>query len=301
MRSHALVAAGSLPALAVLSLPIFLGLRRLYPWSLPGGSLVVAAKHGWLNVPFFVVRGAVYLAIWIAVGERLRALSLRAGADPPDKARAIRTLRRTGAWGTILIGLALTFAAFDWFMSLDPSWYSSIYAVYVFAGGFLASFALIAVTTALSFHGDDAESVDSTWALATMIFTFVLFWAYIAFSQFLIIWIGDIPADASWYVVRVHDGWRPLAFAVPVGQAGLPFLLLLSRRLKRSRQAVGWIGAWLVIMHLADVYWLIMPSLYPTGLAPDWLDLAALLMVGGSMAVVALARAAPVLRLSATR
>ncbi|MGH7524974.1 MAG: hypothetical protein ACREK8_11745 [Gemmatimonadales bacterium] len=299
MRSHALIAAGSLPALAVLSLPIFLALRRLYPWSLPGVDLHVAAKHAWLNVPFFVIRGVAYLGIWIAVAERLRTLSLRAGAATPGAAAATLALRRVSGWGTILIGLALTFAAFDWFMSTDPAWYSSIYAVYVFAGGFLASFGLIAVSSARSLRGDDAKSVESTWALATMIFTFVIFWAYIAFSQFLIIWIGDLPADASWYVVRVHGGWRAVAFVVLGGQAGLPFLLLLSRRLKRSRQAIGWIGAWLVIMHLADVYWLIMPSLYPAGVAPNWLDLAALLMVAGTMAVVALARAAPVVRLSA--
>jgi hypothetical protein len=292
LRRLTLTVTASLPALALLLVPVLIGVHRIYPWADPvhlsGEAQRLAAHRApWLNVPFFTARAVLYVLIFAACGEMLRRWALREDATSRsvDAVAALRRQRRISAAGLILVGLALTLVAFDWLMPLDPMWYSTVYGVYVFAGGFVAALGLIAVLANASAKSggalDGTVTPDHFGALGKLMLTFVIFWGYIAFSQFLIIWIGDIPADSSWYVVRASGSWGTLGLIVAIGQFAIPFVLLLSRALKRDPAILAAIGAWLVLMHVLDVYWLVVPAFEPAGLHAHWLDVAALLMVGG--------------------
>lgn len=291
LRRLTLDVTGAVPILALLAIPFLAGVRILYPWADPAAlppdvRALIARKAAWLNVPFFVARSVVYLVAWIAV-----AWSLRRAARAQDHAlgetavRATRRLRRSSAIGLVVVALTLTFAAFDWLMSLEPTWYSTIYGVYVFAGGYLAALALVAVVGYVGSRGIAAEGGTVTsehfGALGQLLLTFVIFWAYIAFAQFLIIWIGDIPREVTWYAVRARGGWGVLALIVGIGQFAIPFVLLLSRNLKRHPAFLAGLAAWLLAMHVLEVYWLVLPAIDPAGVSVSWVDVAALLMIGG--------------------
>lgn len=301
MRRLTIHVVGATPALVVLALPLFIGLSTIYSWTatsaMPAATrALVERKAAWLNAPFFIARGIVYLLVWLATAEILRRWSLQLDATRGLAAATdTRRLRRLSAGGLVIVGLTLTFAAFDWLMSLEPTWYSTVYGVYVFAGGFLAALGLIAILAQLSSRAgyvlDGLVTPEHFGALGKLLLTFVIFWAYIAFSQFLIIWIGDIPLDAAWYVTRGAGSWGTVALIVVVGQFALPFVLLLPRMPKRRPSFLAAIGWLLVAMHILDCYWLVLPAMHPLGIAPSWLDLGALLMVGGLVTATAAWRA----------
>jgi hypothetical protein len=302
LRRLSISLAASLPALALLLLPVLLGERQLYPWAsvprltLPDQKLALH-RQAWLNVPFFTTRAILYVVVFAMFGEMLRRWSMREDriATDHDVAAIVLRQRRLSAFGLIAVGLCLTFVAFDWLMPLESEWYSTVYGVYVFAGGFVSALGLIAVVAKAAVQPRGALSGSVTpehfGALGKLMLTFVIFWGYIAFSQFLIIWIGDIPADASWYVVRAGGSWGTLGLMVAIGQFGIPFVLLLSRTLKRTPVALASIGAWLLLMHVLDVYWLVLPAFHPGGIHVSWLDCVSLVMVGGIATAAAAWRA----------
>jgi hypothetical protein len=292
LRKLTLTVTTSLPLLAILVLPILFGVQRLYPWAhaatlSPALRKLAEHRQAWLNVPFFATRAIIYVIVFAACGEMLRRWAARENhvSRAGDVVMVLRRQRRASAIGLVVVGLTLTLVAFDWLMPLDTEWYSTVYGVYVFAGGFVAALGLIALLAYISAQNGGAlngsVSDEHFGALGKLMLTFVIFWAYIAFSQFLIIWIGDIPADSSWYAVRGSGSWGTLALIVVIGQFAIPFVLLLSRTLKRQPRALAGIGVWLVIMHVLDVYWLVLPAFDPSGIKLSWMDPAALLMVGG--------------------
>jgi hypothetical protein len=301
MRRVTVHVVGSAPALVVLAIPLFVGVSAIYSWTSPSAMPaatreIVERKLAWLNVPFFVLRGVLYLMVWLATAEILRRWSMRLdGARGIVSAAATRRLRRLSAAGLVAVGLTLTFASFDWLMSLEPTWFSTVYGVYVFAGGFVAALGLIAIVArATSRPGavlDGVVTPEHLGSLGKLLLTFVIFWAYIAFSQFLIIWIGDIPLDASWYVTRGTGSWGTLALIVVTGQFAVPLVLLLPRGPKRRPPFLAAIGWLLLVMHVLDCYWLVLPAMHPLGIAPSWLDLATLLMIGGLTTATAAWRA----------
>lgn len=281
LRRRAEDVVATLPLLAVLFVPIAVAMPVLYPWTAPTAVARVAAKHAYLNVPFFLVRAVVYLAVWVALGELLRRWSLRQDAtgDPALTGRQ----RALSAVGCIATGLTLTFASFDWLMSLSPVWYSTVYGVYVFGGAMVGALALL---TVLAWRAQVVPSEapvrdDHFHALGKLQLTFILFWAYIAYAQLIVIWSGDLPAEVSWYVARLGGGWTVVDALLVIGHFVVPFVALLLWGVKRSARAMGVLALWLLAMHYVDVYWLVLPSLMPRVLRPDWLDLAALLFVGG--------------------
>jgi hypothetical protein len=281
------VIASTLPVLAILFIPILLGLRQLYPWitpaSLPPDARArVLSKHAYLNVPFFVIRAVVYFAIWIVVSALLRRWSARQDREPD--VRLTQWQRALSAGALPAVALALTFASFDWLMSLSPTWYSTIYGVYVFAGGFVAALGLIALVARFDERSGTLGGLvtaEHYLALGKLLLTFVIFWAYIAFAQLLIIWIGDIPVEAAWYVTRMSGSWGALGLVLAIGNFAIPFLLLLWRDFKKSPRALSTLGLWLLVMHYVDIYWLVMPQLTPGGVRLHWLDLASLAVVIG--------------------
>lgn len=273
LRRIALDIAGTLPLFALLFLLLLPGVGRLYPWA----HAPNAVNAAYLNPAFFVIRAVVYFAIWIAVGLTLRrwALARSTGAELPPSQRE----RALAAVALPALGLTLTFAAFDWLMSLTPAWSSTIFGVYWFAGGFLAALALVALAGAL---GPMPLDEDRGYALGALLLTFVVFWAYIAYCQYLIIWIGDVPAEVAWYVPRVRGSWGALALVLLFGQFLLPLLALLPHAAKVSSRMLAPVAAWLLVMHYLDCYWLVLPALHPDAVHAHWLDLGALAAVAGT-------------------
>lgn len=278
--------AGTLPVLAVLFVPIALALPELYPWVDPSPALApevrarLAHAAPYLDVPFWLVRAGMFLVFWIVVGELLRRW--------PYGARK----RALSAAALPAIGLTLTFAAFDWLMSLTPQWYSTIFGLLYFSGGFVGALSLLAVVAALARRDPRvalAIRADHTGALGRMMFAFLVFWAYMEFSQGIIIWIANKPDEVPWYVTRGAGAWGGVFALLCVGHFALPFLALLSRPFKRRPALLAIAGAWLVVMHYVDIYWMVMPVLHGV-LAVHWLDVAA------PCAVLGLATAAAALR-----
>ncbi len=286
-----------IPLFAVLFVPIFLGRHQLFPWSAPEdlqGELrhLVEHRQPWLSTPFFLLRAAFYFACWIAVAELLRRWSLR--QDTAGGIELTRWQRRLGAGSLPLLALTLSFAAFDWLMSIDPRFYSTIFGVYWFAGSFVAAFAVIIIAAAMTRRDPEQFgsrlSAEHFHSLGKFLLAFTAFWGYIAFSQFLLIWIANIPEEVPWYILRIDGGWRWVGGLLVVGQFLVPFFLLLSRDLKRRPGVLAWVAAWVLLAHWVDMYWLVMPHLDPAGPRLSLWDLTAFVGVGGAAVAFVLLR-----------
>lgn len=289
MRRLAEAVAETLPLLALLFIPLLFGLHELYPWARPLGSLTtevraaVVAKGGYFDRGFFIARALLYFAIWIGVSNRLHAWSVRTDSAPDP--RLAHRQRVLAAVALPPVAFALTFASFDWVMSLSPEWISTMFGVYFFIGGIVAALGLVAVLDlALERQGTLAWELTAAHyhALGKLLLTFVIFWGYVAYSQYFIIWIADIPAEAGWYVPRLKGTWGLVAAALAIGHFAVPFLALLSWRLKRHSVSLALVGGWLVLFHCIDAYWLVLPALHPAGVELHWLDFAAFAGIGGS-------------------
>jgi hypothetical protein len=280
LRGAALDVAGTLPLFALLFLLLVPGLGTLYPWV----HAQRQANGAWLSVPWFLARAVLYFAIWTGVGLTLRRWARAAGstsvAAPSARERSL------AAAALPALGLTLTFAAFDWLMPLAPDWGSTAFGVYWFAGGFLAALAqmaLVAVARARA-AGETRLSPGLGYGLGALMLTFAIFWAYIAYSQFFIIWIADVPAEAAWYLPRSRGSWGGLALLLLAGQFVVPLLFLLFRAAKLSARVTGLVALWLLIMHYLDTYWLVLPAVHPDGAHISWLDVSAVVAVAGTSA-----------------
>jgi len=271
-----------------LFLPIALGMKHLFLWAGAGDDLdqktraLIDQRSSYLNVPFFLLRAAIYFAIWVVVARALQVWSERQD-DTRDLGLTVKQ-RRLGAFSLPFLGLSLTFASFDWLMSLDVTWYSTIFGVYCWAGAFVAAIALLILVTVFG-RGpnlyNSLVSAEHYQNLGNLLFAFVIFWAYIAFSQFLLVWIADLPEEVHWYLARTTGNWRPIAVALALGHFAVPFFALLPSEVKRNGKALGLVAAWVLIFHYLDVYWIVTPALRPDSPAPRWTDPTALLFIGG--------------------
>ena len=251
-------ASASLPMVALLFLPLALGVRLVWPWTEEPGA--------WLNVPFFLVRSVAYLALWclLAWGH--------AGAR--DGAAA----RRWSAAGLIAYAVSVSLAAVDWIASLMPSWYSSGFGLLVGTGQMLSAAAFGVAATAARLDDDERTRRDFH-DLGNLLLMYVLTWAYLAYTQFAIIWSENLPREIAWYVPRMQTGWAAVGVAVVVLHFAVPFAILLSRRAKRSPRFLARLAAGLVVMHGVQVAWLVLPSVRPGGFALAWSDPLAILAV----------------------
>jgi hypothetical protein len=257
-RPHAELVIASLPALSAIGLLLLLAVPTLYPWF---GS--ASPLHTYLNVPFFVARWVLYWVVWIGTAELLRAT--RRMHERGDVSGANRRFRRIASGGLIAVAVTMTFAAFDWMMSLTPEWQSSIYGVYWFAGGILSAVALLAVMAHVAGRADPRAqpAVRDVHALGKLMTTFVLFWLYIGFSQYIVIWSADVPREVTWYVARSNVGWGAVALVLVAGNFVAPFLLLLFRSVKRRSAILAAIGGALLALHYLDTLWIVMPGVGP--------------------------------------
>jgi hypothetical protein len=292
LRRLAEVPMATLPVFLVLALPVLVGAGTLYPWagSLEGFSPaerhLIAEKAAWLSVPFFVVRCLVYLAILAGLAALLaRGALLQDRAAGTDRTLALdRRLQALSAGGLPAVALVLTFASFDLWMSLEPAWFSTVYGVYVFAGGFLAALALVAVFSAvLRARGRLPAEVAASHhhALGKLLFAMVVFWGYIAFVQLLIVWIADLPREIGYYLRRTEGSWAAVTVALALARFVVPFAVLLSRDVKRHPRQLAAVAGLVLFGHLVDFGWLVLPVRDPGGYRPHPVDLAAFLAVGG--------------------
>jgi hypothetical protein len=277
--------ARTLPVMALLFVPIALGLGRLYEWAQPehvAHDPLLQHKELYLNVPFFLGRAALYFVVWTIVVRSLWRWSLQQDESfDPTPGERLELLSRGGL---VVMGLTMTFASVDWAMSLEPHWFSTIYGVLFMGGSALTAFALvIPVAALLSAHPPVAGliSADQLSDLGKLMLAFVMLWAYFQFSQFLIIWSGNLPEEISWYLARTRGGWQWVALAVILFHFALPFVLLLSRRLKRRASSIAVVALLVAVMRFVDVFWLVTPAWDPSRLTVHLLDLAAVLAVGG--------------------
>ena len=277
--------ARTLPAMAVLFLPIAFGVRRLYEWAQPervAHDPLLQHKALYLNVPFFLVRTALYFLAWSLVVRALTRWSLRQDASfDPVPGQRMELISRGGL---LLMGLTMTFAAVDWTMSLQPHWYSTIYGVIFMGGCALTAFAIVIPTVALlsvnppvAGHVSDDQLSD----LGKLLLAFVMLWAYFSLSQFLITWSGNLPEEITWYLDRIQGGWLWVIIAIVLFQFVMPFVLLLSYRLKRRARGVATVALMLIVIRFVDVFWIITPAFDPGRLSVHVLDLAAVLALGG--------------------
>ncbi len=288
--------AGTLPLFAVFLVLVLLYARRIYPWVEPAAlepaeRAAVEAKGAYLNLRSFVVRAVLEMGVFVVLASVLRRWSL--AGDSARRPATTDRLRALSGAGLPVAALALTFAAFDWLMSLQPDWYSTMFGFYVFAGGMAGAVGLVAAVAALEGARGRLSGTltpDHTHALGRVLLTFVIFWAYVAFGQLVIIWMADEPAEISFYAARVMGRWTAVTWLLVMGHFVAPFFLLLSKDLKRHPGALGAVGAWVFAMHYVDVYWLVLPVHDRAGARPHWTDLAALLAVGGSSAALAIGR-----------
>jgi hypothetical protein len=281
----------TIPVMAALFLPVLLGLHDLYSWSVPGAAeqdALLRWKAPYLNVSFFLIRAALYFGIWsfIALLYYRGSRGQDVTGDPGVSAR----LRRLAGPAIIVLALTQTFASVDWIMSLAPHWYSTIFGVYFFAGsfvGFIALLSVVAVAMRRAGLLDTVISAEHLHDIGKLLFAFTAFWAYIAFSQFFLIWYANLPEETIWYMARIEGSWKTVSIFLMAGHFGVPFFYLMGHAVKRRAATLAIGGAWLLAMHFVDLYWQVMPTLHPEGIRPSILDVAALFTVGGCFVAAA--------------
>lgn len=278
-------AARVLPILTVLFLPIALGMHDLYEWThadIVAQSEVLRHKQVYLNTPFFLARAAAYFLVWNALSYFLNAWGLE--QDRTDDPRIARRMRMLSGGGLVAYGLTISFASFDWLMSLEPHWFSTIYGVLIIGGQGLAAMAfLIIVIVWLSLRPPLQGLVVPALLhdLGNLLLAFVMLWAYLNVSQFIIIYQGNLPEEIPWYINRIQGHWEPIGTLVLIGHFVLPFSLLLSRNLKRKNSTLARIALFILVMRVVDITWTIGPIFRTDGTTIHWLDFALVLALGG--------------------
>jgi hypothetical protein len=277
----------TMPLVAVLFLPLAFGVSRIYLWAQPEAlkDPIIQAKQVYLNVPSFLGRALIYLAVWAVLAHFLSKWSRQ--LDEGTSLRIERRLRGLAGGGLLLMGLTITFSSVDWGMSLNPHWFSTVYGVLFMVGQVLSTMALVIVLLAVMGHEAPlapAVRPSAVHDLGKLLLAFVMLWAYINLSQFLIIWSANLPEEIPWYIRRLHGGWQWLALVLVVFHFAVPFLLLLSRDLKRNARLLGRLAAGMLLVRLVDLFWLVAPDLqghHGTHLSVHWLDLTAPIGLGG--------------------
>jgi hypothetical protein len=269
-------AARVLPVLTVLFIPILIGMSHLYIWTHPdvvAASEVLRHKQLYLNTPFFIARVVLYFAIWNAISYFLNRWSLE--QDRTGDPSIPRRMQRLSAAGLVLYGLTITFASFDWLMSIQPEWYSTIYGVLIIGGQGLSGIAFLILAIAwLSRRPplNDIIVADHFHDAGNLTLAFVMLWAYFAFSQYLIIWAGNLPREILWYQHRLQTGWRAIGILLVVFHFAVPFFVLLSRRVKRQAVALARLAAAILVARVIDLFWLVAPDFHREGVSISWLD-----------------------------
>jgi hypothetical protein len=273
-----------LPVLTLLFLPIALGMSRMYPWmqaDLVAHDEVLQHKHVYLNAPFFLARAALYFVAWNAISYFLNAWSLE--QDRTGNPLLARRMQLLSGAGLVVYGVTITFASFDWMMSLEPHWFSTIYGVLIMGGQGLSSLAFLIIALVWLSRRPPLDRVvvpGHFHDLGNLMLAFVMLWAYFSFSQYLIIWSGNLPAEIAWYLHRMQTGWRPVAIVLILFHFAVPFVVLLSRTVKRHPHLLVKVAIAVLVVRLVDLFWLIGPEFHEHGIGISWMDLVLPLTLG---------------------
>jgi hypothetical protein len=269
----------------LMAILVLVGSHELFIWSRPdvvANDHLIQKKAAYLNMTFFTIRLCFYVIVWSLLSRFFLNTSLKHDLTGDDK-----LLEKLKSWtpiGIILFSLTVTFAAFDVIMSLDPHWYSTIFGVYVFAG-FLMTFLAVCIVVLRILHGygylRGIITVEHFHDLGKLMFAFTCFWAFCAFSQYMLIWYGNIPEETIWYSHRWAGNWKYISLILPIGHFAIPFVLLMSRLAKRNLKFLTFMAVWLIVMEFIDLHWLILPNFNHHGFHLSWLDISTLVGFSG--------------------
>ena len=279
-------AARTLPFMALLFVPLLFGLQDLYLWARPAAveaDPILQHKALYLNVAFFVARAAVYFVVWSALAWLLSRWSLQQEQGDPGGALSGRMQRLSGG-GLVVYALTVFFMSVDWIMSLDPHWFSTIYGMLFMVNQGLSALAFVIAVLVLLSRTEPLRRVIATQHLhdlGMLMLAFVMLWAYLTFSQFLIVWSANLPEEIPWYLTRMEGAWRAVGIVLIVCHFFVPFLLLLNRDLKRHSTALVLVALWILVMRFVDLFWLIGPLHGKGPMVLHWADVAAPIGIGG--------------------
>lgn len=275
IRRLAEIIASTIPLMAILFLPIlvmvlFTNSTSLYEWNTATPEGLILAKKGFLNGPFFALRSIIYFLVFIGSAYFVYSNSRR--QDETGDASITLKIQAYSGPLIMLYALAISFASFDWVMSIDADWYSTIFGVIIFAGSMLGFFAFMAVLCMLLQRNGKLVkyvTVENYHDIAKFMFGFVMFWSYVSFSQYLLYWYGDIPEETLWYQIRINsnNGWEYIAIILLLCHFVIPFLGLLSRHVRRHRTGLFFWACWLLIAHWIDLSFLILPNTGPVNVS----------------------------------
>ena len=271
----------TLPLVALAFIPILFGMRPLFLWARPEAvqtDRILQMKAPYLNVSFFTVRAVVYFAFWLLCMFLLNKWS--AAQDRGETAVTTEDtvrFRKVSAPGLLFLVVTVTFASVDWVMSLDPEWFSTIFGLLTVVGWGLMTFALTIIVLSMLERSGAATDIlkpGHFHDLGKLLLAFVMLWAYMSFSQFLIIWAGNLPEEIPWYVRRTTGTWGYVAIALVIGHFALPFTLLLSQDLKKRSKLLAGVALFILVMRLVDIIWLVEPEFRPgTSFPIHWMDI----------------------------
>jgi hypothetical protein len=275
----------TLPFMAILFIPILFGVPALYEWADKAKvdhDKILQAKQIYLNAPFWISRVVIYFVIWNLLMYLLNKWSKQEDTEGGTKYAV--SMEKLSAPGVVIYVFTITLAVTDWIMSLTPHWFSTIFGFLTVVGEGLSVFAFsIAVLVLLAGQPPMSRVVTKKHLhdLGKLMLAFVMLWAYMSFSQLLIIWSGNLPEEITWYTARLNNGWQYVALILLVFQFVVPFLLLLSQPLKRNPRTITMLAVFIIVIRVIDIFWLIEPNFHAAGFYVSWLDFAAPLGVGG--------------------
>src|SRR5436309_10711929 len=278
-----------LGVLAVLFIPILLLRRHLYSWMdiPPGRDAMLDSKRAYLNFHWFLIRAVIFFVFWIMASQLLRRFSAR--QDKDGNPLFTIWMRRLSFISLPFFALCLTFGAFDWMMSLNYRWYSTMFGVYIFAGAAGSSMALLVlVITALQQAGylKNVVTMEHFHIMGKWMFAFCVFWAYIGFGQYMLIWYANIPEEIQYFLTRNTESWWGLSMLLVIGRFFGPFAILLLRSIKKHPRQLCYVAAWILLMQMLDIYLVVLPALHGTGVHVSLWDFAALIAIGATLAFV---------------
>jgi hypothetical protein len=272
--------------MGILVIPLLASLPSLYSWARPGaaGESLPPFKRFYLNTPFFLGRSVIYFVAWIALAWLLTKWS--AEQDRTGQPGILRRLQNLSGPGLLIYGLTVTYASVDWAMSLEPKWFSTIYGMIFMVTQALSATALVTIMAALLSDRKPLSEIVTPLLLndfGNLLLTFTMLWAYLSFSQYLIIWSGNLQDEIPWYAVRASGGWAGIAVALIVFHFAIPFVLLLMRFVKRRKRALAAVAAGLIVMSVVDIYWLTAPAFTGQRQGPvfHWMDWGTVIGIGG--------------------
>jgi hypothetical protein len=276
VRRSCEAATRTLPLVLLMFLPVVIGINNLYPW--PHAALVKADpllqhKAPYLNTGFFLARSAFYFAGWLFLGWWFNRWSAKEDAE--GHAPVDGKLAGMAGPGLLFWGFSVTFMVVDWVLSIDPKWFSTIFGMLFMASQALTAMAFLIVVLTLLYRSQPMSLVLThrhLHDLGKFMLALVMVWAYFSFSQFLIIWAGNLPEEIPWYLVRLNNGWQVVAIVLVLGHFALPFALLLSRDLKRNFKLLASIAVFILAVRCIDLYWLITPGFRKEGFGLSYLD-----------------------------